>query len=513
MFPNLKPGSHYSFQVRACSNIGCSQLWSSVLDAVTSDGHSDPPLNIHFECTFDFRRLQNNATISWEPPNNARGSIVGYNISLEGFSQYKNVHNRMVLDQFRQFHVTSDAETHYHIEKLRPNANFTVRICVINKSGCGQLSHITSSSMCITAPTVPSEFPAFKFEVHRATLSQGNNIVFNPSRQVSLFVPRIAEKNGRITCYRIVIIRLPPVQQSMEANNSLDTSERLRLYDKYLANGPDSVQLSTYRLVTEGRQDLPGAYIAKEFPSEHLRSDIVIGDGKTERCFDDATEYDLRSRIKTGAFPQLEDSRSPRRISYDLPNEDRNNDFNNETVPYTYSKNLVEDGELLPNTTYSGFVEVTVLIPWSANNKTLLVARSPFVEPIQTEPLQSIQMITGSGFKSSFSETANGILFGTICGLMLILVLLFSVMCFLKRKATETSQITLGDERIGLTSLRRIMGGKRKPSLMHPLNFNSLGSIKKWAMVPIPIQSVQEVFMERHKNNDFLFEAGKCHPC
>lgn len=507
MFPNLSPGSHYSFQVRACSNIGCSAQWSSVLDAVTSDGHSDPPLNIHFECNFDFRRLQNNATIRWEPPKNARGSIVGYNITLEGFSQYRNVHNRPVLDQFRQFHVTSDADTHYHIEKLRPNANFTVRICVINKSGCGQLSHITSSSMCITAPTVPSEFPALKFEAHKATLSAEHGLVFNPSRQLSLFVPRVSEKNGRIACYRIIVCRLQPVPQSVERNNSLDTSERLRLYDQYLANGPDSVQLSTYRQVTDGRKDLPGAYIAKEFASDSLRSDIVIGDGKSERCFDDATEYDLRSRVKVGPFA-AEDSRSPRRISYDLPSEIKNSDSFNDSALYPpYSRSLVEDGELVPNTTYTGFVEVTVLIPWSATNRTLLVARSPFVEPIQTEPLQSIQMITGSGFKSSFSETANGILYGTICGLLLILVLLFSVMCFLKRKAAETSQVTLGDERIGLTSLRRFIGGNRKPSLLHPLNFNSLGSIKKWAMMPIPIQSLQEVFIDRHKNNDFLFEA------
>jgi len=84
MFPNLQPGSHYSFQVRACSNIGCSEQWSSVLDAVTQDGHSDPPLNIRFECVFDFRLLQNNATITWQPPTNPRGSIIGYNISLEG---------------------------------------------------------------------------------------------------------------------------------------------------------------------------------------------------------------------------------------------------------------------------------------------------------------------------------------------------------------------------------------------------------------------------------------------
>lgn len=507
MFPNLTPGSHYSFQVRACSNIGCSPLWSSLLDAATLDGHSDPPLNIHLDCSFDFRLLQNNATITWDPPTNARGSIIGYNITLEGFSQFKNVHNRLVLDQFRQFHVTGDTETHYKIEKLRSNSNFTVRICVINKSGCGQLSHLSQSSMCITAPTVPSEFPPLKLETHHLSKDGNHNsIVINPSRQLSLFVPRIAEKNGRITCYRIIIIRLPPPPIPLDdfINGSMDNGEsRLPLYEKYLSKGPDSVPLSTYRLVTEStRRDVPGAYIAKEFSSDTFSSNIIIGDGKTERCFEDSPYYDLRARIKTGAFP-LEESRIPRRISYELPSEVKNDEAN-----ISYWRNLVEDGQLVPNTSYSGFVEVTVLLNWSDSNKTLLVARSPFAEPITTEPIASIHMIT-SGFKSSFSETANGILLGSVCAILLIFLLLFSVMCFLKRKATETSQISLEDERIGLTSLRRMIGGKRRHSLLYPVNFNSIASIKKWAMVPIPVQNVQEIFLERHKNNDFLFEAGK----
>ncbi|CAG2121279.1 unnamed protein product, partial [Medioppia subpectinata] len=54
---------------------------------------------------------------------------------------------------------------------------------------------------------------------------------------------------------------------------------------------------------------------------------------------------------------------------------------------------------------------------------------------------------------SSLSESANGILFGTICGLFLVLVLLSSVLCFLKRKASETSGSD--DERLGLTALIR----------------------------------------------------------
>lgn len=505
MFPNLKPGSHYNFQVRACSDIGCSE-WSAVLDAVTSDGHSDPPLNIRFECHFEMRSLQNNATITWEPPTNPRGSIIGYNISLEGFAQFKNSNNRLVLDQFRQFYETMNIDTFRFEIGLKPNTNYTVRMCAINKSGCGQMSHITSMTMCQTAQTIPSEFPPnIRLERFKSTIVRNNNGIqiapFTPSRQLKLFVPRISERNGSIKCYRIIMIRLPNIDRPngmipIAANNdSFNDVPGLQYYEKFLSNGPDSITLSTYKNVKENKKELLGAYIDKEFSSDNFRNDIIIGDGKVERCYEDAPDYDVRSRIKTSAY-SAEDNRSPRRINYDLTTKLADDELHG-----NFTRNLVEDGELVANTNYSAIVEVTILT-W---NKTLLIARSPFIEPVETEPLQ---LIIPDFNKSSFSETANGILFGTIFGLLLVIILLFSVLCFIKRKATETSQSMLEDERIGLTSIiRRTIGRKRKHSLFHPLNFNSPNSVKKWASSPIPIHNIVAQYQERHANTDFLFQA------
>lgn len=500
MFPSLRPGSHYKYQVRACSHVGCS-VWSSVLDAATSDGHADPPLNIKIECSFDEKNLQNIAVITWDPPVNPRGSIEGYNISLEGHANYRNGNNRFVLEQFQQYYEVMDTETFKHQVFLKPNSNYTVRLCAINKSGCGQLSHITSSSMCHSAPITPSEFPlSIQFEqTSLAFVNKDNNQVnispFGSSRRLKLHVPRISERNGSIKCYRIIIMRLPTLPPN--TNSSAESSDRIRLYDPYIPDRPEKVVLRAYEEVREMDKDTLAAYVATEFTSDNLQNNIIIGDGKNERCYDDNYDYDLRSKFKFNGA--MEDNRSPRRINYDMHYEYKINNSNSSQT----SKKWVQNGELLSNTNYSGFIEVSV-ITW---NGTVLYARSPFIEPIETEP---IQYLLPELSKSAFSETTTGILFGTICGLVLVLVLFISVLCFLKRKATENTSNMIEDERIGLTSLiRRTIGGNRKNSLFCNINFNSLNSIKKWVSKPIPIHNLMAVFQEKHANSDFIFQAGK----
>lgn len=515
-FSNLKPGSQYSFTIRACSHIGCGD-WSTIFEVSTSDGYSDAPENILIKCIFDRHLAQTNATISWEPPINPRGSIIGYNISLKGQRIIDSA--RGYSESFEQSYQVNNNETFQYLVVLKPNSNHSVQLCAINKSGCGKYSSPNLYSMCQSSPTVPSEFPSgMRLERIPLAIGNKNNNNFNSQgmvqpfpaqeRQLKFFVPKISQRNGPFRCIRVIVIRLPTPPETFfnsssdsvygtDSNSPVNYSNETQsdIFSKYLDDAA-SIPLSTYKIVHENKNDwAAGAYIAKEFTADTIPNEIIIGDGKVERCYDDLLEYDLKSRVKI-LMPEnggiiSEDNRLPRRINYENRNES--------IIGNGLEENLVEDRELLPNTYYSAAIEVTVM----AVNQTLLSEQSPFVTPVRTE---SSQMIFPQS-RNSFSETRTGILYGTILALTLILALLLFVLCFIKRKANETTPVLLNEKRIGLSSF--IYGRKRKDSLFYQLNFNSTNSIRKWASKPIPLANLVAVFQQRRLNSDFLFQAGK----
>ncbi|CAG2105274.1 unnamed protein product, partial [Medioppia subpectinata] len=452
-----RTGSHYNFEVKACSVIGCSE-WSDTLDAVTADGHSDPPRNVRVKCIYDNEKNVNNGTVLWESPENPRGVVVGYNVTFEAFSTYRNANNKKVIDQFKEAFELTGNETKLNLI-LKPNTNYSVRVCTVNKSGCGLLSHITTSTMCQTSATIPFQMPSnIKLEKVRI-----DDNLDKTSRLLRVYVPRVSERNGVILCYKVIIIRLP---NHTNATNALPSN-------------PNQLNITTYSLAhnyvhsLSESQDSIGAYVAEEFNSDNLVNNVVIGDGYSNHCNPDQI------------------NRSPRRM-----------DSQNESALSLSSDTLTFDGTLLPNTNYTGFVELLVLGP----NNTLMTKQSDYFDPIETSSLSLMAPINDNTFSifSSLSESANGILFGTICGLFLVLVLLSSVLCFLKRKASETSGSD--DERLGLTALiRRTVNGHRNGHIPNNMNINS---IHKWVSTPIPIHNLPVIFQERHQNSDFLFQAA-----
>ncbi|CAG2164165.1 unnamed protein product, partial [Oppiella nova] len=458
MFPSLIAGSHYDFQVKACSAIGCSE-WSDTLDAVTADGHSDPPRNVKLKCIYDIDTNVNNGTVVWDLPDNARGVIVGYNVTFEAFSTYRNANNKKVIDQFKEAFELSANETKLNLV-LKPNTNYTVRVCTINKSGCGLLSHITTSTMCETSTTTPFQMPS-SIRLEKVRIDDKSD---KTSRLLRVFVPRVSERNGVILCYKVIIIRLPNYPNATQALPSSPNQLNITTYSEVHSHIHSPSENADFYSV--------GAYVAEEYNSDNLINNIVIGDGFANQCTQDY------------------ENRSPRRMNGE-----------NESA-LSLSSDYIFDGSLLPNTNYTGFVELVVLGP----NHTLMTKQSDYFAPIETSSLSLKAPINESSlsiFFSSLSESANGVLFGTICGLLLVLVLLLSVLCFLKRKASETSGSD--DERLGLTSLiRRTVNGHRNGHIPNHMNINS---IHKWVSAPIPIHKLSVVFQERHLNSDFLFQA------
>lgn len=485
IFVNLESGSHYFFQVRACSALGCGNWSAPRLEALTSDGHADPPQNVKLRCFLDADRTQNYAAVSWDQPGNARGTIVGYNVTLEGHSRYRNELNQTALDHFREAHEVKGNQSLEFRGTIKANTNYTVRVCTLNKSGCGGFSHITTGTMCTSPPAIPGAFPS-GLGISLAAPAE------RTCRKLRASVPRLSERSGLIKCYKLVIIRLP------------SHADPLLL----LPPNPRDLNISTYRdvhaelgnaQVLDERDDAPGsqvvgAYVAEEYNSENLLSDIIIGDDSYSQC-------NLH-----------EEGRAPRRIK---PSEEEaenalpagKSSAGREAKSAGRSTGAFFDGILAPSTNYSGFLEVQVI----GSNGSILSKHSGYFAPVLTGslPASSSSLSPLSPLFASMSDSATAILFGIICGLALVLLLLLFVLCFLKRKASESLETGPDDERLGLTALlRRTVTGGKNGHIPNSVAANiSLSAAHKWIGQPVLVQNLPLLFVERHADSDLLFQA------
>ncbi|RWS11981.1 tyrosine-protein phosphatase 69D-like protein, partial [Dinothrombium tinctorium] len=460
MFVGLQPGSNYTFQVRACSTIGCGN-WSNNLLGITSDGHADAPESVQMRCYLNQTSDQTYVIVSWKSPTNAKGTIQGFNVTLEGHSRFRNDENKFIIEHFKEAYEVKGNTTLQFKIGVKPNTNYTVRVCAINKAGCGLLSHITSNTMCTSYPTVPTSFSS-KLKLQK----------LNPNdehcRKLKLIFPRVSERSGAIKCYQIVIIRLPK-------NLS---------FDQLLALKPTELNITSYSQVhsnVDNEEDSHlGVYVAEEHSSEKLLNDIIIGDNSYSKC-DSENE-----------------TRAARKIANNIPSE-------NNTSLSPFVEHLIYDGSLSPSTNYSGFVEVSVVGP----NGTLLTKHSEYFNPVLTGtlPTNPNGLSPLSPIFASMSESASAVLFGIICGLILVFLLLLFVLCFLKRKANDSSH-SGDEEQLGLTALlRRTVTGHKNGHIPNSTGILTVNPTYKWIGQPIPIQNLPTIFQERHINSDMLFQA------
>ncbi|CAL1292882.1 unnamed protein product [Larinioides sclopetarius] len=324
IFVGLEPGETYTFQVQACNALGCGN-WSEPLEGTTSDGVPDPPRNVLLICDHDYERDADSITVTWDPPVNARGTILSYNVTMFTKAQYRNDNGQTVEEKTSKIEII-DVKAHkleYRTDVM-PNTEFNVTMCTINRSGCGPMTNITVNTRCRSPSNVPSVLP--QFSMHRKNNSSN-------CRQLELKLQRVSERNGSILCYKVVIIKLPKGQNLSK-----------------LPENPQSLQLSTHEKVhkVEGQ----GAYIAEAFTSEDFVSEVVIGDNHQRNCDINPSTSDRKRHI-------IQDSYA-------------NNDMQ--------EIELVQDGILAPSTNYTGYVLIKVQGP----NDTILTKTSPYFSPILT---------------------------------------------------------------------------------------------------------------------------------
>ena len=387
IFVNLIPGTKYAFQVRACSLTGCGN-WSNVVEATTADGHADSPENVAAQCSFNPIVQASSVNVTWDPPVNARGSILGYNVTVEGYSNYRNEEANVVLDKFKDiYHVHGNKSRSFQVY-LKPNTNYTFRVCTVNGQGCGWFSQIKSQSICYTPSSLPASLPSA--EEIRVSLANPRD---KTSRRLKITLPRVSERNGPIKCYRVVMIRLPHDERSIDL---LPQSPRLVNLSNYETVHSDLLMDTTTPPVAPFGEVvaqyspsssspssssssfsppspllpsppvpnlplLPAAYAAEEFHPDSLVRDVIIGDENyvISKCTGASEEPRFPRRIKSSTDPPNSGS------SFDDATASGNSIIGTSSKSSSFAPSSLPlaslDGILAPTTNYTGFVEVQVM--------------------------------------------------------------------------------------------------------------------------------------------------------
>ncbi|KAM7287611.1 tyrosine-protein phosphatase 69D, partial [Ixodes scapularis] len=187
VYVGLTPGEQYVFQMRACNIIGCGN-WSDQLDVSTADGMAGAPQNVEMHCFANPEMNMTYSVITWEPPEDARGTILGYKVSLEGHAFFRRETGLFDTERLKEPHEVNST-THKYTLTIKPNTNYTVRICTVNKAGCGNLSGVTAKSTCTSPPIGPAQLPKFNLQKMEREKRQ---------QQLKLHLKRVSERNGNI---------------------------------------------------------------------------------------------------------------------------------------------------------------------------------------------------------------------------------------------------------------------------------------------------------------------------
>lgn len=437
VYVGLTPGEQYVFQMRACNIIGCGN-WSEQLDVSTADGMAGAPQNVTMHCFANTEMNMTYGVITWHPPEDARGTIIGYKVLLEGNAFFRRETGAFDTDRLKEAHEVNSTTLKYTIT-IKANTNYTVRICTVNKAGCGNLSGVTASATCTSPPIGPAQLP--KFNLQKMEREKRH-------RQLKLHLKRVSERNGNILCYRVIVVKLA----RGETLESLPKDQR-------------QLNITTYHEVH--RVSANGAYIAEAISSDEFVEEVILGDERNHVCSADSvrsTTEQSRMRRASGEAANVTEAPTP-------------------AVEVEY----VRDGTLAANTNYTGFVQVHV----RGANGNLLSQQSPYFAPVET----------GTDRNHITAESPAAIVFGVICGLVLVALMMVIIVCIMKKKNGHLYEDQ--GERLGLTAFlrRTIQKNGHVPRAKRGSFVNSPNTI------PISADNLPTAFVKRHCDSDLLFQS------
>ncbi|KAL4712464.1 hypothetical protein ACJJTC_007480 [Scirpophaga incertulas] len=247
MFGNLEPHSTYVFQVQACSDYSklCGP-WSEKTIAATLDGIPGKPSNVKVNCSGGYMNL------TWDPPEKPNAEIKGYTMELTGNATYKDRYGTLKEDMWGPLsRFTTNSSKSARFDDLVPNSNYTVRVSAMTRTrrrGDEETRH------CTTPPAAPDSPPRPRWR----KILDNNRYLFK------LYLPRISERNGRICCYRVYMVRMLP---NTDWKNLAD---------------PRDIGIVEYA-EAHAVQPVLGAYITDVFSNEKFpsESDLIMGDSRS----------------------------------------------------------------------------------------------------------------------------------------------------------------------------------------------------------------------------------------
>lgn len=248
MASDLKTATEYFFRVRACNEYTkeCGN-WSIVVNGTTMDGFSSPPLDVRVICTHHNVSRRNFVTVEWVPPLNPNGIVMSYQVLLEGTAHFKSDQGEYVNQTYgpkaRNIDRTQETKTTY--EGVPSNTNFTVSVAAVTRS---KKPGEKASAMCTMPATVPESIGKTVFGKYQ---TENYNWIFK------LYLPRVSERNGKICCYRIYMIRL---------GNKFNAEK-----------SPEDLDVLTFEEVHNPNNTDGGVYMANIVESNDYQPDIFLG--------------------------------------------------------------------------------------------------------------------------------------------------------------------------------------------------------------------------------------------
>lgn len=504
MASDLKTATEYFFKVRACNeyNLECGN-WSEVVNGTTMDGFSSAPLDIKVKCTHHNVSRRNFVSVEWSPPLKPNGIVMSYQVLLEGLAFFKSDQGFYVNQTYgpKAKNIDKSHVTKAVYENVLPNTNYTVSVGAITRSkkpGEKAISH------CSMPPTVPDDIGRIVFGKH---LAENYDWVFK------LFLPRVSERNGKICCYRIYMIRIGSASSSSSFNTEISA---------------DDLDIQTFEDVHNINNTVGGAYIANIIPSSQYQLEILLGSGKrhqySKSIFNNKCRACFTNIIRKKSKPNVAVLNDK-----DEQDEDKNEDQSNHTSPddlkiepeniasslrrkrYEDSEpkqlNILSlnhaaektsetvdlyDGPLDLKSNYSGFIEV--IVENDDMDEKTLSKFSEYFSQLSPKPPPSSDDYGSSDMLMAITYL--------LAGLIVLVISLFFLLCLLHRY--QKKHIIQGNEVVSLTdSLRLLCHGGRANHHQH----RSLNTVTKPPdLPPILRNDLAPAYIERHKDSDYGFQ-------
>jgi protein-tyrosine phosphatase len=397
--------------------------------------------------------------------------------------------------------IDQTQETKAVYENVPANTNYTVSVAAVTRS---RKPGEKAIAICTMPPTIPDQIGKTIFGKYQA---ENFDWIFK------LFLPRVSERNGKICCYRIYLVKL---------SNNFNMEQ-----------SPDDLDIMTFDEAHNVNNSNGGSYLASIVPSNMYQPEISLGSGKhhiyskstfnekCRACLSNVTrkkshvvieandrvdeEADkVESELEKNAPPANDDSiKLSADVVSTLRRRKRRQDDSNEPKQLNIlslnhaaektSENVdIYDGPLDIKSNYSGFIEVVVEND-DMDDKTLSIF-SDYFSPLSPKP-----PITDTDMGNNEMLMAITYL---LAGLIVLVISLFFLLCLLHRY--QKKHIMQGNEVVSLTdSLRLLCHGGRANHHQH----RSLNTVSKPPDLP-PIQKndLPQAYIDRHKDSDYGFQ-------